>query len=160
MKFEQYQFKFYLNANHAIEINGHLGQIHPHTWEISIATLKLSEKFISFHDVEIIVEKIFEKYQDKFLNKIPPFDRINPTLENICEVFKDKISSILEGADWKLLKIEVSETPARSYVISLSGEDDFTVQVPNTAELDPRSKEALITEIINECHHRSTIDSL
>ncbi|HEX3037540.1 MAG TPA: 6-carboxytetrahydropterin synthase [Oscillospiraceae bacterium] len=158
MKYEQYKFKFYLNANHAIQINGRIGQIHPHTWEISIVALKLSDKFISFNDVETIVDKMFDQYQDKFINEIEPFNMMNPTLENICEVFKEKISEILKNADWELLKIEVSETPARSYVISLSDDDNFKSQISNAAEMDYSSREKMITDIINECHRRSTID--
>ena len=34
--FREYQFKFYLNANHFIIIDGKEGQRHPHTWEIMI----------------------------------------------------------------------------------------------------------------------------
>ena len=158
MKYEQYKFKFYLNANHAIQINGRKGQIHPHTWEISIVTLKLSDKFICFNDVETIVDQMFDQYQDKFINEIEPFNMINPTLENICEVFKDKISEILKNADWELLKIEVSETPARSYVISLSDDDNFKSRISHIAEMDSGSREKMITDIINECHRQSTID--
>lgn len=160
MKFEQYKFKFYLNARHAIQIAGKLGQIHPHTWEISIITLKLSDKFISFNDVEKIVDDIFHVYQDRFINEIAPFDQINPTLENICEVFKDKIHDVLEANGWELLKIEVSETPARSYVISLTEDDHFHPPVSDSSEtakpihLNSKSKEDLITEIINECNQR------
>ena len=31
-----YRFKFYLNANHYIIINGVEGETHPHTWEFTI----------------------------------------------------------------------------------------------------------------------------
>lgn len=165
MKFEQYKFKFYLNAKHAIQIGGNLGQIHPHTWEISIVTLKLSDKFISFNDVEKIVDNIFQAYQDKFINEIAPFNKINPTLENICEVFKNKIYDILKDNEWELLKIEVSETPARSYVISLTNDVSFHQKVPDTSETPQsdekpsKSREDLITEIINECNQRKKGDS-
>ena len=36
MRYSQYRFSFYLNASHAIYINGELGDSHPHTWEIVI----------------------------------------------------------------------------------------------------------------------------
>lgn len=150
MKFEQYKFKFYLNANHAILIHGHLGQIHPHTWEISIITLKLDNQFIRFSEVEALVDKMIERYQDKLLNEIYPFDTINPTLENICEVFKNEIQQILEKSGWRLLSIEVSETPARSYVINLSDEENFFRSRISTAQIDKQSKEQLVSDIINE----------
>lgn len=154
MKFEQYKFKFYLNANHAIEINGKMGQAHPHTWEISIVSLKLSDEFIRFNEIETIIDSIFDQYQNKFINEIEPFNMINPTLENICEVFKDKIYQLSNNSDWKLLHIEVSETPARSYVIDLSNDDHFQLETANADKLDSDSKEFLITEILNECKQR------
>nr|WP_319488722.1 6-carboxytetrahydropterin synthase [uncultured Caproiciproducens sp.] len=156
MKFEQYKFKFYLNANHAIQINGHTGQVHPHTWEISIVTIKLNDNFVRFNDIETVVDKMFDQYQDKFMNEIEPFNMINPTLENISEVFKDKVNDILKNSGWKLLQIEVSETPARSYVISLSDFDEFMPQAPNTAGMDSVDKEKMITDIINEINHSKT----
>ena len=38
-----YHYKFYLNANHAIYLNGQLGQIHPHTWEFSFEVINENE---------------------------------------------------------------------------------------------------------------------
>lgn len=32
--FREYKFKFYLNANHFIVINGKEGEVHPHTWGV------------------------------------------------------------------------------------------------------------------------------
>lgn len=122
MKYSQYKFKFYLNASHAIYINGNLGQSHPHTWEIIIDTIKFNDRFIQFNDVEKKIEKLLENYQDKYINEIEPFNSLNPTLENICEYFKDVIKNMLKGVGWELIKIETSETPARSYIIDLMDE--------------------------------------
>lgn len=33
-----YRFKFYLNANHYIIINGVEGETHPHTWELPLTS--------------------------------------------------------------------------------------------------------------------------
>ena len=60
----QYKYKFYLNANHAIFINNVLGQMHPHTWEIMIEVLNTKDNFVQFDRVEAVISKIFEKYQD------------------------------------------------------------------------------------------------
>ena len=123
-RFRQYKFKFYLNARHAIYIGGRLGAIHPHTWEISLNVIKNSDDFIEFHKLEKEIEKFMSKYQDKTLNDVEPFDAVNPTLENCCNYFKNELSRILAEQDWKLLMMEMSETPSRSYVISLVDEKD------------------------------------
>lgn len=122
MKYSQYKFKFYLNANHAIYLAGVLGQNHPHTWEISLDTVKFSDDFVQFDFIEKSIENFFAKYQDIDINKVEPFTVINPTLENMCEFFKTELSKLLDSHGWLLTQIEVSETPARAYIIDCSDE--------------------------------------
>jgi len=124
MRYRQYKFKFYLNASHAIYINGNLGEKHPHTWEICLNVLKMQETFVQFNEVEIAIEQFMSNYQNKFLNEIQPFDLMNPTLENSCEYFKSVIAKLLNSKGWILLAIEMSETPSRSYVINLLDDED------------------------------------
>ncbi|MDF2594987.1 MAG: 6-pyruvoyl-tetrahydropterin synthase related protein [Clostridia bacterium] len=122
MKYNQYRFKFYLNATHSIYIDGQLGEEHPHTWEITIQTIKVKEDFITFNAIEKDMEKYLESFQDRYLNKISPFITLNPTLENICIYFKEAFQKILVQKGWLLLSIEMSETPTRSYMIDISDE--------------------------------------
>jgi 6-pyruvoyltetrahydropterin/6-carboxytetrahydropterin synthase len=124
MRYSKYKFKFYLNASHAIYIYGNMGEKHPHTWEITICVLKERDEFIQFSNLEKKVNEWIGKYQDTFINLIPPFDTINPTLENCCDYFKDNLREILQSEGWILLSIEMSETPARSYLINLFEEDE------------------------------------
>lgn len=122
MKYSQYKFKFYINANHAIYLNGVLGKNHPHTWEITIDTIKVRDDFIQFDIIENKVEAFFLTFQDADVNTIEPFNVINPTLENLCDYFKTMLSRILGGNGWLLTKIEMSETPSRSYIIDRADE--------------------------------------
>lgn len=97
--------------------------MHPHTWEITLHVIKMQHDFVQFGDLEKKIEAFMQQYQDQELNSIPPFDVINPTLENCCDYFKEQISRILEEAGWLFLMIEMSETPSRSYVISMIDEE-------------------------------------
>ena len=125
MRYQQYKFKFYLNARHGIYINGKLGEAHPHTWEIILHVVKGKNQFVQFGELEKTVEKFMEPYQNQFLNKIPPFDMINPTLENCAHYFKDRFQEILNREGWIFLMMEMSESPARSYVISMIDEQQM-----------------------------------
>ena len=117
--FKQYKYKFYLNANHSILINGHQGRVHPHTWEIVLNMAQIKEDFKEISLIEKPIEKILETYQDKYLNDEFPFNKINPTLENMCEYFKDIFEKELISYDYILLSIEMAETPTRAYIITL-----------------------------------------
>lgn len=118
MRYSQYKFNFYLNASHAIYINGAMGQSHPHTWEIIIKVIKSSDKFVMFNEVEKKIEEFLDGYQNSFLNDFQPFDTLNPTLENITGYFLEKFQTLLEELGWTIFYIEVGETPTRSYIIS------------------------------------------
>lgn len=122
MKYSQYRFKFYINASHAIYIDGVLGQAHPHTWEIMLYTLKMREDFIAFDAIEKQIERYLQQFQDKYINQIEPFTTINPTLENIARYLKEELQKLLFEKKWLLLSIEVGETPSRSYIIDISDE--------------------------------------
>lgn len=122
MRYHQYKFKFYVNASHAIYIDGKLGNRHPHTWEITLNTLKIQNDFVQFNHIEHQIEEFFNKYQETYLNEVHPFNIFNPTLENCCKYFKQELANILRNEGWVLLAIEISETPTRVYVINLLDE--------------------------------------
>ena len=119
MQHSQYRFKFYFNASHAIYLSGEMGQSHPHTWEVILNVMKVTDNFVLFDEVEKMCEEFLSRYQDVFINTVEPFTTINPTLENLCTYFKEKLQGNLHDLGWLLLSIELSETPSRSYVISV-----------------------------------------
>lgn len=120
----QYRFKFYFNASHAIYTNGVQGEAHHHTWELTINTLKIENSFVPFHEIEKEMENFLSRFQDVHINTVSPFKTINPTLENLGNYLKEQTQKILYDRGWLLLSIEISETPARSYIINLSDELD------------------------------------
>ena len=117
-RFRQYCLSFYLNATHAIYIDGKKGQLHPHTWEITLHLLCPKAQFVKFHELEEGIERYMERYQDKCLNEVAPFHKVNPTLENCCEEFKNKIGRIVDKEGFSLIMIEIKESPSRAYVIN------------------------------------------
>lgn len=139
MRYSQYKFNFYLNASHAIYIDGKLGASHPHTWEIVIRTIKSQKEFVMFTEVEKTIEEFMGKYQNRYMNDFEPFDAMNPTLENITSYFLEQMELLLEPLGWIVFYIEVSETPTRSYVIS---------RVENNIVSDLQQKN-IVTDIID-----------
>ena len=114
MRYQQYKFKFYMDARHAIYIGGKLGEVHPHTWEIVLHVVKGKENFEPFHVLEKAVEEFLEPFQNNYL--------------------------ILNAMGWIFLMIEMSETPGRTYVISMLDEQEMeqnqTVQTLTDLILD------------------------
>lgn len=120
-----YRFKFYLNANHFIIINGVEGETHPHTWEFTIDILMDNDEFVQFNEYENAINAFFDKYQNRVMNDFAPFDHIIPTLENMSEYFILEIRKLVDMHNGHLVKMESSETPTRSYIISFEDDEDF-----------------------------------
>lgn len=129
-----YQYKFYLNASHAIYIGGALGQVHPHTWELSIEVVNQNKDLILFNKVQPMIDRVLDQYQNNNINTIEPFDKINPTLENITEYFMKIFRSELKKMDMMLTWIEVSETASISYFINVLDEVESALSIPDAEE--------------------------
>lgn len=153
MKYGEYRFKFYINANHSIYLSGVRGQNHPHTWEITLDTLKVRDDFVQFDDIEKAVEAYFSTWQDKDINTVPPFNVLNPTLENLCVYFKKALNELLRGKGWLLRTIEMAETPARAYIIDMSDEPEEILQLEEkdiSEELAEKKLEAILSRANSE----------
>lgn len=130
----QYRFKFYLNASHSIIINGRMGAVHPHTWEIRVDVLVVRDEFTQFGTYEKVIDEILSKYQNQTMNNIEPFDKIVPTLENIIQYFGDTISEKLRANGGELMIIEGSETPTRSFLIDYRNRSQYLTNIREKTE--------------------------
>lgn len=127
-----------------------MGQAHPHTWEIGIDAFKSDDSFIMFTEIEKAVEKVLKPFQDKNMNVVPPFDVINPTLENVSFYFKNRIEQLLIDHDWMLTRLEVSETPSRTFVIDLKNPDNLNELKGNKQEILLKTVDAEATRVARE----------
>lgn len=130
----QYRFKFYLNASHSIVINGRMGAVHPHTWEIKIDVLVVRDEFTEFNTYEKVIDSVLADYQNKTLNDIAPFDKIVPTLENIIQYYGNVIAEKLHDVGGELMIIEGSETPTRSFLIDYRHQSKYIRDVREKTE--------------------------
>lgn len=87
-------YKILINTHFAAShmINGYQGpckELHGHTWklEVGVKTEKINEIGISldFKDLKGIIQSITERLDHHHINNVPPFDKINPTAENLAQ---------------------------------------------------------------------------
>lgn len=118
IKYRTYRYKFYLDANHYIYTSGRVkGAVHPHTWEFAVELKNRNGDFVMFHEIEQLINEVLKPYQNICLNDVSPFDSRVPTLENIGEYFKSEMGRKMNDMNWELLRMEISETPSRAYII-------------------------------------------
>jgi len=125
-----------------------LGESHPHTWELIIHGAKITDSFTLFNEIEKMIENFLLQYQDRFINTVQPFTTINPTLENICTHFKERIQEMLHAKGWLLLSIELSETPARAYVISMP--DEAETRKLNYEKISGEAMQDIVDKLVSE----------
>ncbi len=130
----KYIFKFYLNGSHSIIINGKMGEVHPHTWEIILNVVLQKSEFVQFSVYERAIEQFFSRYQNRTLNGVEPFNLVIPTLENMVEYFGEELRGRLREAGGELESIEGSETPTRSYVISYEKDSEYLAGIRKSSE--------------------------
>ncbi|AWP46531.1 6-pyruvoyl tetrahydropterin synthase [Levilactobacillus brevis] len=131
MKQRSYKIKSYVNASHAVRWKSGTGKKHNHTWEI-VCELHVFEGMVSFFEIEKSLNKAINALSGQYLNDLPEFQVINPTVENVTEYLFNEIDSILRQNNAVLLRIEVSDSPTRSYCIDITER-----QFPTEAEVLP-----------------------
>ncbi len=65
------------------------------------------------------------KYQDKVLNEVEPFNIINPTVENVSEFFANETRKLVREKGGQLTMLEGSETPTRTYILSFKKDEMY-----------------------------------
>lgn len=100
------------SASHIIrDYPGECGRLHGHNWNVKVVVkTKELDNFgmaIDFKELSKILKEIIDKLDHYHLNDIPPFDKIQPTAENIAKFFYDEIKQKI--ADRKNLEIDFVE---------------------------------------------------
>lgn len=118
-KYHIYIFTTYLNASHAIRWSKGIGQAHPHTYEIRYSFHINNDKLIRFNEIENKIAEIIKKFNNQFLNEVEPFTKVNPTLENLTDYLFNRFGEELNKLNCSLDEISISESPMRTYQISI-----------------------------------------
>ena len=99
-------------ATHAITIAGVPEAPHEHRWRVAVVvggdSLDADGLLCDFHEIERAIDAVIDPFRDGDLNEIPPFNRLNPTGENVAL----HISELLEvPAGVHLRSVSVTEAP-------------------------------------------------
>lgn len=117
MEFKAYKLSYYLNALHSMD-NKNISA-HAHTFNICLLLEDLRQiGFINFVYINDIVNGFIGQFSGKYLNEMPDFQELLPTIENIGSVFYEELKVLLLNRGYDLIQIDISENPLRVYTIS------------------------------------------
>lgn len=101
---------------HAIRLHGgRCERRHGHDWRVRV-TVRAKEldalgMVIDFADVRAAAKEVLAPWEHRDLNETPPFDRENPTAENIARRLFLGLCERLDDERIRVERVEVWETP-------------------------------------------------
>ncbi len=106
----------YFEAAHFLKgYQGKCENVHGHRYGVvvSIKSEKINEIGLAydFTDVKQHLKTILGGYDHTLLNDLPPFDKINPSAENIARTIYDRLKDKINNAAVNLASVEVWENP-------------------------------------------------
>ncbi len=113
----QYTARIITHFSAAHDIPGHTGgceNLHGHNFKVEVEAqaFELNDlgMAIDFADLKKATKKYTEVLDHSYVNEHSPFDKINPTSENIAKYLYQQIKSELEDNSAKLLAVTVWES--------------------------------------------------
>lgn len=101
-------------AHYLRDYEGVCNRLHGHNWKVEVhvqaSTLNKVGMGMDFKDIKDATRELLGGLDHYNLNDIAPFDRINPTAENIAAFFYSKLSESLNSDAVKVNAVTIWET--------------------------------------------------
>ena len=101
----------FFNARHKIGDE----TAHSHSWKIEAKVRRpryLGEQtLLSVDETRERMRQLFARYEDTFLNDVPPFTFQEPTAENIVAYLFEQLDKVFRGTDAALYSLTLWESP-------------------------------------------------
>lgn len=113
--------KTFSAAHNLRDYKGKCEKLHGHNWKVEVEVqgkkLGKSGMLIDFHELKGIIAEELAFLDHTYLNEVPPFDKINPTSENLAEYLYHEIGADLAKQYAKIVRVTVweSDTACASY---------------------------------------------
>ena len=106
-------------AGHALRgYKGKCENVHGHNYKVKLAVageqLDATGLLMDFVEVKKNIKDIVERLDHHFLNDIPPFDKLNPSAENIAKYFSDELAPVVQNRGLQLHAVTIWETDTTS----------------------------------------------
>jgi 6-pyruvoyltetrahydropterin/6-carboxytetrahydropterin synthase len=109
------------SAHYLSNYEGDCARLHGHNWKVKVGVsadkLNKTGMALDFKDLNDIAWKVIGKFDHQVINEVKPFDKINPTAENLARYFYEEIQKALP-VNIKIEKIGLWET--EKYLVEYS----------------------------------------
>ena len=101
---------------------GNCSRLHGHNWgvEVKVQSEVLDETGIAidFREIKNQTKEVANRLDHYYLNDIKPFDKINPTAENIAKYFFDELKKLINTDTVSVKEVTIWETPRSAVTYS------------------------------------------
>ena len=110
----------HFSASHALRcFKGKCENLHGHNFGVSITVTgeKLeadAQILMDFGDLKRALKQVLESLDHQHLNKVPPFDELNPSSENLSRYIFQRLVPLVESDTVTLVSATVSEKDGQS----------------------------------------------
>ncbi|MDD3168671.1 MAG: 6-pyruvoyl-tetrahydropterin synthase-related protein [Eubacteriales bacterium] len=125
MSFKGFKLKHKLIVLHSTQDQDDPASVYARTFDITLFISSSRVGVIRFDEMEAAITKTLERYAEKRLDQIPPFDRLEPTLETIGNVFYQIIKQAMIRLETTLEMLEISESPIRTFIVNEANSNDW-----------------------------------
>jgi 6-pyruvoyltetrahydropterin/6-carboxytetrahydropterin synthase len=106
-------------AGHALRgYKGKCESVHGHNYKVRVIVageeLNNIGLLMDFVDLRASIKAMIEKWDHRFLNDLPPFDKLNPSAENMARVFCEGIQADVAKQGLQVHAVTVWETDTTS----------------------------------------------
>ena len=112
------------SAAHSLrDYEGPCSKVHGHNWVVETLItgkeLQPNGILLDFNDVKKATSEVISRLDHTNLNETPPFDRLNPTSENLARWIFEELSKRLNSATLRVSRVNIreAETSCASYFL-------------------------------------------
>ncbi|SMN12939.1 6-pyruvoyl tetrahydrobiopterin synthase [Bathymodiolus heckerae thiotrophic gill symbiont] len=101
---------------------GNCARLHGHNWqvEVSVESEVLDDTGIAidFREIKKQTKAVVKRLDHQYLNEIKPFDKLNPTAENIAKYFYEEAGVLINNQAVRVCEVIIWETLRASVTYS------------------------------------------
>jgi len=102
-------------AGHALRgYKGKCENVHGHNYKVQLVVageqLDATGLLMDFVEVKKNIKELVERLDHRFLNDVSPFDKLNPSAENIAKYFSDELEPFVLNRGLRLHAVTIWET--------------------------------------------------
>jgi 6-pyruvoyltetrahydropterin/6-carboxytetrahydropterin synthase len=88
-------------AHNLRQYRGKCERLHGHNWRVDLRLagdkLNAEGMLLDFVEAKRLLGLVIEGFDHAYLNEVPPFDKLNPSSENLARVIAEAVAALLPG---------------------------------------------------------------